>query len=349
MNGGHSDVPRQARLKIHPIADCYETDGVRDIISRRGICVGGDGVGPCFGDSGGGLFTALNNKWILRGVTSSSLTDSFMTCDVYKQSVFTSVQEFSGWIEKILDGGDKMRCKFMRFQYGVTGHSKTFYGQMCQLRNSPIFHDDYEFVGITGGHRDNFVPEDVKKFDISYQKKVKYLPIKVGEFFSNLSHYTSEGCEVETIARKNFQDLPTLKSLNIESLLKEISRDAFYDLIELTDLWLNRNRIEKFDRLLLIHNPNLKNFGLAWNKIKSLHGSTFSRNLKLEWINLAHNSLLFIGSELFLPLEMLETADFTNNSCVDVGFGDSYWIHHHASKKQTVEMIMKQCQSTLLD
>jgi chymotrypsin len=96
---------------VKPIHDCFYTEGVRDIISYRGICAGGDGAGSCFGDSGGGFFTMRYPKWFLRGVTSSGLINTYGDCDVDNQAVFTDVANFEKWIEDILGGRIKNKCR----------------------------------------------------------------------------------------------------------------------------------------------------------------------------------------------------------------------------------------------
>jgi secreted trypsin-like serine protease len=99
---GHSDVPHEVSLKVKPLDVCYETAGIRDIISNRDLCVGGDGYGACIGDSGGGLFAARGSKFFLRGITSASLFNPELRCDVNNPTIFTNVEKFSSWIQSKL-------------------------------------------------------------------------------------------------------------------------------------------------------------------------------------------------------------------------------------------------------
>jgi secreted trypsin-like serine protease len=98
-----TDIPREATLSIKPLLDCYGVENIRDIISHRGFCAGGGGVGACIGDSGTGLYTKKGTKFFLRGITSSGDTTRFGECDVEKPVIFTNVEKFSTWIEETLD------------------------------------------------------------------------------------------------------------------------------------------------------------------------------------------------------------------------------------------------------
>jgi secreted trypsin-like serine protease len=101
--GQHSDVPREVEVKVKSIFDCFENPNLTPVISRRGLCVGGDGRGPCFGDSGGGLFISVDNKWLLRGITSVTDHDHILGCKVNSPAVYTNVEIFTKWIEGILE------------------------------------------------------------------------------------------------------------------------------------------------------------------------------------------------------------------------------------------------------
>lgn len=101
-HGKVSDVVREVSLEVKSIFSCYETETIRGIISQRGLCVGGDGAGPCFGDSGGGFFTARGKHWYLRGITSSSAVDGQLKCDVNSHVVMTNIENFRFWIVRTM-------------------------------------------------------------------------------------------------------------------------------------------------------------------------------------------------------------------------------------------------------
>jgi len=66
------------------------------------------GMGPCNGDSGGGMYTLAEgtNKWYLRGVVSVSLQDQkTQSCDLENYVVFTDLSKFSNWIAQVTGVG----------------------------------------------------------------------------------------------------------------------------------------------------------------------------------------------------------------------------------------------------
>lgn len=128
--GEHSDVIREATVEVKSLISCYEANEVRDIISERAFCVGGDGTGPCFGDSGGGFVSLHNSTWFLRGVISSGVVNGAGHCDVNKQAVITNLAKFIGWIKSIVNGGAQLNCDFPEPDYpGVLVYRE------CNLKN----------------------------------------------------------------------------------------------------------------------------------------------------------------------------------------------------------------------
>lgn len=65
------------------------------------------GVGPCNGDSGGGMYLKAQDtngidRWFLRGLVSLSLQDhETQMCDLSNYIVFTDLSKFGGWIYEV--------------------------------------------------------------------------------------------------------------------------------------------------------------------------------------------------------------------------------------------------------
>lgn len=70
--------------------------------SNRTFCAGGEGAGPCNGDSGGGFFTKVGEAWYLRGIVSSSVVDNDGRCDVNQFAVFTNVVKYTPWVKQVV-------------------------------------------------------------------------------------------------------------------------------------------------------------------------------------------------------------------------------------------------------
>lgn len=332
--GGYSEVPREARLKIFPIADCYEK-GLAEVMSRRGLCVGGEGYGPCNGDSGGGIFTAQGGKWFVRGITSVSLLNVHMDCNVNRPAGFTNVGMFSEWIEGFLDEGEQMRCDF---SFNENSYE-------CKMQNS-ITRKDSKFVQVIGSHVDHLTPRNVTSFLISDNAELKFLPIKLGDFFRYLGIYDVHSSGVQEIFRNNFADLQTLGFLSIcGCALKQIPTDTFYDLINLRELWLTDNQIVALDSTTFIYNSELRFLQMFDNKIKLLESSTFQNTSELTIINFESNLLTSIGAELLSHLLNLEAANFSNNTCIDAGYEKvGKWIENSVSKENLENIFATECQ-----
>ncbi|XP_062563764.1 serine protease gd-like [Armigeres subalbatus] len=97
-----SDVPKSAQVPIASEVDCIRSDiGFQLTTSKRTFCAGGQGAGPCQGDSGSGLFIKREGRWVLRGIVSYALTDPDTgKCDTRKYTVYTDVAKYHEWMEE---------------------------------------------------------------------------------------------------------------------------------------------------------------------------------------------------------------------------------------------------------
>lgn len=96
----HENLPKQIKIPIHSNEHCFlESEEFTQIASKRTICGGArDHVGPCRGDSGGGLFVKFNNAFYLKGLVSASLTNQGQ-CDVTNFAIYTNVEKYVEWIK----------------------------------------------------------------------------------------------------------------------------------------------------------------------------------------------------------------------------------------------------------
>lgn len=96
----HENLPKQIKIPIVPNESCFlESAEFSKISSKRTICGGArDLIGPCRGDSGGGLFVKSGNVFYLKGLVSASLTN-LGQCDVTNFALYTNVDKFIEWIE----------------------------------------------------------------------------------------------------------------------------------------------------------------------------------------------------------------------------------------------------------
>lgn len=95
-------TPIGIRSLVVSEAECLRSsDAFRYITSKRTFCAGNrDGRGPCNGDSGNGMAFKIHDKWFLRGIVSSTLTDQITySCNLSEYVVYTDVAKFISWIK----------------------------------------------------------------------------------------------------------------------------------------------------------------------------------------------------------------------------------------------------------
>lgn len=97
-------APREVKVTIHSNEDCFlQHFEFSRLSSKRTFCAGStDNDGVCFGDSGSGLMMKHENIFYLKGIVSSSFVDHG-ECDIKRNSVYTNVIKFRGWINQIMD------------------------------------------------------------------------------------------------------------------------------------------------------------------------------------------------------------------------------------------------------
>lgn len=106
----HENIPKQIKIPIHANEKCFlESGEFAKISSLRTFCGGArDNIGPCRGDSGGGLFVKTGNVFLLKGIVSASLIN-LGQCDVTNFAIYTNVDKFIDWIqnptEELLSAG----------------------------------------------------------------------------------------------------------------------------------------------------------------------------------------------------------------------------------------------------
>jgi secreted trypsin-like serine protease len=104
----HEDIPRYIEgIRTIDLAKCAFTDSrYFHLASLRTFCAGGQGKGPCRGDSGGGFLmkSPRTHRWTLYGIVGASLYDPTLnTCDVNKYAVYSDIFYFLDWIRNVVE------------------------------------------------------------------------------------------------------------------------------------------------------------------------------------------------------------------------------------------------------
>uniref|UniRef100_A0A182NPP7 Peptidase S1 domain-containing protein n=1 Tax=Anopheles dirus TaxID=7168 RepID=A0A182NPP7_9DIPT len=103
-----SESLREARVPVVSLIECLESNpelfGPK--LNSRMICAGNrDGIGPCNGDSGGGLFFNFDDVWYIRGMVSfTKPREDANTCDLKQFTVFTDIAKYLDWIKMHMRG-----------------------------------------------------------------------------------------------------------------------------------------------------------------------------------------------------------------------------------------------------
>jgi hypothetical protein len=98
-----TSVPKLVSVPIVSEATCLRSsETFFHLTSPETFCAGGrNNVGPCVGDSGGGLMVRENGKYYVRGIVSVSLRGPD-GCDLENFVVFTDVAKYIQWIDNIM-------------------------------------------------------------------------------------------------------------------------------------------------------------------------------------------------------------------------------------------------------
>ena len=100
------DILTQATMPINVNEDCIRKEpDYKDILTDNTFCAGDrNGTSVCSGDSGGGMYFKINDRWTIKGIVSvggrrrdpgsSNQGDCATNVDV----VFTDVNKYSDWI-----------------------------------------------------------------------------------------------------------------------------------------------------------------------------------------------------------------------------------------------------------
>ncbi|GAB0092292.1 hypothetical protein DMENIID0001_072820 [Sergentomyia squamirostris] len=98
-----TELPKKVEIPVVSDVVCLRShEAFTKITSDKTFCAGWrNGTDtPCNGDSGGGLLFVKDNKWTLRGVVSTSLSDNQTSaCNQKEYVVFTDVLPFLEWIK----------------------------------------------------------------------------------------------------------------------------------------------------------------------------------------------------------------------------------------------------------
>ena len=190
---------------------------------------------------------------------------------------------------------------------------------------------------------------------------MKYLPLNLFKFFTNVSEIHIEKSEIEMLAPKNghFLEATNLVTVSIRNQqLKTLGPKIFEGAKELTKLLLDNNGITSLDEDTFFNLVNLKSLTLSSNEIKSLPEKVFTTLEKIQKIDLSSNILYFLPESLFdsnrflsniklehnrmmliPPIYMSEKTDFNflDEICVNQTFERTSKLNENSKNECTVD------------
>uniref|UniRef100_A0A182VGF1 Peptidase S1 domain-containing protein n=1 Tax=Anopheles merus TaxID=30066 RepID=A0A182VGF1_ANOME len=159
-----SDVMLDAEVPVVDLWSCLESNrgAFGKHLARTMLCAGGrDGVGPCNGDSGGGLFLEIGGVWYVRGIVSFAPNlDGVLKCDSTQYTVYTDVAKYLDWIAEA-DGNGTLVSPMRKKNKPTTEHQGMINSAGCGKESAQIVRErtdtnsfifpwatTIEFVGI---------------------------------------------------------------------------------------------------------------------------------------------------------------------------------------------------------
>ncbi|XP_034662697.1 chondroadherin [Drosophila subobscura] len=134
-------------------------------------------------------------------------------------------------------------------------------------------------------------------------------------------------CGMQQLQAPLFMDVPNVEALYLswneiaeDALTPELFRGPFkstkYEPIGLKDLDLSHNRIALLYRKLFEHTPQLLKLNLAYNRLSVLDAGTaaaLGSVTSLQRLDLSHNGLMTLPTDLFVQLSSLRVLDLSGN------------------------------------
>lgn len=189
---------------------------------------------------------------------------------------------------------------------------------------------DYNIERVTGDHVAGFSNDDVMRVTFR-NASMKVMAQGVGRWFKEFRQYViRDMADLSSFKRSDFSDMPMLDYFQATNLpsLRDIPKDTFYDLKELSKLSLdNMRNLENLDSDLLIKAPQLMFLSVTGpNKINQINKGFFrEQGSYLNFIAFSNTTLKRISYPVFQHLDMLQAALFRNAGCLNhdyLGFSD---------------------------
>lgn len=188
--------------------------------------------------------------------------------------------------------------------------SKTFIKECYMFNTSSI--DALDTIFFT---RDNAM----ESVAMDHNKKIFYLPLKIGDAFINLVTLRAGNCSIKEVSRQNFIGSRNLKYLNLEhNQINKVESGTFESLTTLNELYLAYNKMQSIAKGSFKGMLNLKNLNLGFNQIAMIASGTFEGLVNCNDLYLAYNKIQTVANKAFKGMPKLKKLFLDNNQIVKI-------------------------------
>ncbi|CAO1415663.1 unnamed protein product [Diamesa serratosioi] len=314
----HEDEPKEISVPIVSNEVCFLAQPeLSSISSVRTFCGGSrDGVrGPCFGDSGSGLFVKNGQKYYLRGLVSSSLTVGEI-CDTNSYAIYTNIFKFTDWITQnamidVSHVGKVVPARCHYYEHAERGYT-------CELSGANI-RDESDIINISGSHIEGRNDDDVIYLNLE-KSTFEVVPTNLCQKFYRISKIDMWNVGLKKLSEQSFTSCPNLISLGIgNNKLTKLPANAFKYLRLLNTLAVDGNPMVEIEKDAFNGLDNLKVMYMSYTKMTEIKEHTFAPLYKLEFIQLFHNQFDTIHPNAFTSLTKLWYLNLEKSNLKEIG------------------------------
>lgn len=153
-----------------------------------------------------------------------------------------------------------------------------------------------------------------EKVDMMFMNGLEFknLPVNTAKVFPNLKRMAMTRCPVESLTRKNFQNLKRLEEISFPSnSISSLEKGLFDDLASIRKIDLYDNQITSLPANVFYKLLKLEYLDISFNNLTALDVETFKNNRKLEDLYIQSNFIAHIETGMYdnLKLHSLDDSD----------------------------------------
>lgn len=213
------------------------------------------------------------------------------------------------WVQNI----HKCSLHWLHFSYG------------CNIKKLTVSSRDMQIQEVLGTHRPSRSNQDVVTV-YAYNTATKYIPKRLGFFFTNLRTMLITKSSLRLIEFRDFRHMKKLQKLILtENGIERIPPCVFKYAENLEVIDLSGNQITELREDTFVNLPNLETFFANDNIIGHLEIGLFRNNLNLKKISMSNNNITIIEIN-FMKIKDISNkgvllVDLRENPCTNLVFG----------------------------